>query len=156
METRLFETGFGETTLAQAPGLAARLRDDRQTDGRSACDAKSGENAAADPVASDTAAVVLHGVPAMLVLALAGGVLGAPFVSLDARWPDADSAQRLRYGFEWMRGHGKRRAAEMEGDVATLGALGTGSTMSRATVRRHREMDVEGASSPTRATAIAA
>lgn len=67
------------------------------------------------------------------------GVTQAVVASLDASWPDADWGYRLDYNLDRMMVHGLRRAAEMEESVATLDALGVGSTMTRATVAlQHR------------------
>lgn len=68
----------------------------------------------------------------------AAGVLDEVIASLDAGRPDAGWAGRLDYNLDRMMLHGMRRAAEMEEVVRTLGELGTGCGMARATVERQR------------------
>ncbi len=76
----------------------------------------------------------------MALGARAAGVMDEVLASLDASergWP---WAKRVDYSLERMTTHGLRRAAEMEEVCKFLDTLGTGSTMTRGTVVRQREM----------------
>ena len=101
--------------------------------------------------------VMIKGIEALsaecALAAAAAGVRDAVIASLDASWPGADWAARFDYNLERMRRHGTRRAAEMDEVIATLDALGTGSTMSRATAQRQREIGAQGAADHAKALA---
>ena len=93
--------------------------------------------------------VMVKGIEALsaecVLAADAAGVREAVIASLDASWPGADWARRFDYNLDRMMVHGVRRAAEMEEVVKTLDALGTGSAMTRGTVRRQRALGAIGA-----------
>lgn len=88
--------------------------------------------------------VMVKGVEALsaecVLAAEAAGVRDAVIASLEASWPGADWRARFDYNLDRMLRHGLRRAAEMDEVVATLDAIGTGSTMSRATAARQRAL----------------
>jgi 3-hydroxyisobutyrate dehydrogenase-like beta-hydroxyacid dehydrogenase len=90
--------------------------------------------------------VMVKGIEALsaecALAAEAAGVRDEVIASLDASWPGADWGRRFDYNLDRMMIHGERRSAEMEEVVTTLDALGTGSTMSRATVELHRAIGV--------------
>ncbi|UVO50625.1 DUF1932 domain-containing protein [Sphingomonas sp. SUN019] len=85
--------------------------------------------------------VMIKGIEALsaecVLAAEAAGVRDEVTASLDLTWPGADWKRRFDYSLDRMMIHGERRAAEMEEVVTTLDALGTSSTMSRATVELH-------------------
>ncbi len=81
--------------------------------------------------------VMVKGIEALSVectlAANAAGVLPEVIASLDTSWPGADWARRFDHHLDRVMRHGTRRAAEMHEVVATLEALGSGSTLSLAT-----------------------
>jgi 3-hydroxyisobutyrate dehydrogenase-like beta-hydroxyacid dehydrogenase len=96
--------------------------------------------------------VMVKGVEALtaecVLAAQAAGVLAPVLASLDASPPPATWAARADYNLDRMIVHGTRRAVEMEEVVRTLDALGTGSTMSRATVVRQHALGALGVAAP--------
>jgi 3-hydroxyisobutyrate dehydrogenase-like beta-hydroxyacid dehydrogenase len=72
------------------------------------------------------------------------GVSAEVMASLNASWPGIDWADKADYNLDRMIVHGLRRAAEMEEVVKTLDALGTGSAMTRGTVKRQRAIGALG------------
>ena len=72
------------------------------------------------------------------------GVADEVIGSLDASWREEPWRRRFDYNLDRMLVHGHRRAAEMEEAVKTLDALGTGSVMTRGTVRRQRALGAIG------------
>lgn len=95
--------------------------------------------------------VMIKGIEALtaefILAAEAAGMTAPVIASLDAGWPGADWAARANYSLDRMLVHGIRRAAEMEETVKMLDGLGTGSTMTRATVVRQRELGTLGLTS---------
>jgi 3-hydroxyisobutyrate dehydrogenase-like beta-hydroxyacid dehydrogenase len=73
----------------------------------------------------------------------AAGVLPDVLASLGAEWP-----RQFDYNLDRMMVHGMRRAAEMGEVVVTLDALGTGSAMARATLKRQGEIGALGLAPP--------
>jgi 3-hydroxyisobutyrate dehydrogenase-like beta-hydroxyacid dehydrogenase len=96
--------------------------------------------------------VMVKGIEALsaecVLAADAAGVLDEVLASLDASPAPAQWAVRADYNLERMIEHGLRRAAEMEEVVKTLGALGTGSAMTRGTVMRQRAIGALGLAAP--------
>lgn len=96
--------------------------------------------------------VVIKGIEALTAeCALAAdkaGVLDEVLASLDASPPPTNWATRADYNLERMMVHGARRAAEMEEVVRTLDALGTGSAMTRGTVKRQLAIGALGLAAP--------
>lgn len=88
--------------------------------------------------------VIVKGIEALsaecALAAGAAGVLDEVIASLDAAPAPAAWTERFDYNLDRMMIHGLRRAAEMEEVVATLDSLGTGSAMSRGTVKRQRAL----------------
>ncbi len=83
--------------------------------------------------------VMVKGVEALtaecLIAAARADVVDEVMASLGADW-----AAKADYRLDRMMRHGLRRAAEMEEAAATLEALGLAPDMTRATVRRQREI----------------
>ena len=76
------------------------------------------------------------------------GVEAEVIASLDGSWREQGWADRFDYNLDRMLVHGSRRAAEMEEVVKTLDSLGTGSEMTRGTVRRQRALGAIGIGAP--------
>ncbi len=96
--------------------------------------------------------VMVKGIEALTaecaLAAAAAGVSAAVFASLDASDRPKPWSERADYNLDRMMIHGLRRAAEMEEVVKTLDALGTGSSMTRATVVRQRAIGKLGLQRP--------
>lgn len=83
-----------------------------------------------------------------MLAAEAVGITDEAIATLNASWPSIDWGAQADYNLDRMMVHGVRRAAEMEEAVKTLDALGTGSSMTRATVRRQRAIGQLGIAPP--------
>ncbi len=83
-----------------------------------------------------------------MLAAEAAGITDEAIAALNASWPGTDWGAQADYNLDRMMVHGVRRAAEMEEAVKTLDALGTGSSMTRATVRRQRAIGLLGIAPP--------
>jgi 3-hydroxyisobutyrate dehydrogenase-like beta-hydroxyacid dehydrogenase len=101
--------------------------------------------------------VMVKGIEALtaecVLAADTAGVLEEVLASLDASPPPSDWTGRADYNLDRMMAHGLRRAAEMEEVVKTLDALGTGSAMTRGTVKRQRAIGALSLSPPAGLTA---
>jgi 3-hydroxyisobutyrate dehydrogenase-like beta-hydroxyacid dehydrogenase len=101
--------------------------------------------------------VMVKGIEALtaecVLAANKAGVLEEVLASLDASPPPSDWTGRADYNLDRMMAHGLRRAAEMEEVVKTLDALGTGSAMTRGTVKRQRAIGALSLSPPAGLTA---
>jgi 3-hydroxyisobutyrate dehydrogenase-like beta-hydroxyacid dehydrogenase len=76
------------------------------------------------------------------------GVYDEVIASLNASWPGTDWGEKADYNLDRMMVHGLRRAAEMEEVVKTLEALGTGASITRATVERQRAVGLMQVNAP--------
>lgn len=123
-----------------AAGEAARLLEELGFTNTTVVGAEVGQASSIKMIRS----VMVKGVEAltaeMMLAADQAGVSDHVLASLDASEKRQLWRDRAAYSLERMTKHGLRRAAEMEESAATLEALGVEPVMTRATIRRQREM----------------
>lgn len=88
--------------------------------------------------------VMIKGIEALtlecFLAAARAGVVDEVAASMKNNYPGLDWTKIVPYNLERMASHGERRAAEMEESADTLRELGVEPVMTRATVKRQREM----------------
>jgi 3-hydroxyisobutyrate dehydrogenase-like beta-hydroxyacid dehydrogenase len=88
--------------------------------------------------------VMIKGIEALtlecFLAAARAGVIDEVAVSMRNNYPGLDWSKIVAYNLERMAVHGERRAAEMEEVADTLRELGVEPLMTKATVKRQREM----------------
>jgi 3-hydroxyisobutyrate dehydrogenase-like beta-hydroxyacid dehydrogenase len=98
--------------------------------------------------------VMIKGIEALtlecFLAAARAGVIDEVATSMRNNYPGLDWAKIVPYNLERMAVHGERRAAEMEEVAETLRELGVEPLMTRAIVKRQREMGEIGAQQSVR------
>ena len=82
------------------------------------------------------------------------GVIDEVAASMKNNYPGLDWAKIVPYNLERMVNHGERRAAEMEEVADTLREVGVEPLMTKAAVKRQREMGQIGKSASRWATGV--